>query len=119
MTGPSGRPRILVTFGTRPEAIKMFPVVAALSDHGGFDTRVAVTAQHREMLDQVLECIESDHDHHGPGMQVPVAKPLVETRKEFREKKLPSTLVAQLFWSMPCAWVTSTILLQKELNFML
>lgn len=49
------KPRILVTFGTRPEAIKMFPVVAALRDHGGFDTRVVVTAQHREMLDQVLE----------------------------------------------------------------
>jgi UDP-N-acetylglucosamine 2-epimerase (non-hydrolysing) len=48
-------PRILVTFGTRPEAIKMFPVVAALKDTGRFDVRVAVTAQHREMLDQVLE----------------------------------------------------------------
>ncbi|MEE4206588.1 MAG: UDP-N-acetylglucosamine 2-epimerase (non-hydrolyzing) [Erythrobacter sp.] len=48
-------PRILVTFGTRPEAIKMFPVVNALTETGGFDVRVAVTAQHREMLDQVLE----------------------------------------------------------------
>lgn len=47
-------PRILVTFGTRPEAIKMFPVVAALKETGLFDVRVAVTAQHREMLDQVL-----------------------------------------------------------------
>lgn len=55
MSEKSGKPRILVTFGTRPEAIKMFPVVAALRDHGGFDTRIAVTAQHREMLDQVLE----------------------------------------------------------------
>ena len=48
-------PRILVSFGTRPEAIKMFPVVDALRAHGGFDARVAVTAQHREMLDQVME----------------------------------------------------------------
>lgn len=58
------KPRILVTFGTRPEAIKMFPVVRALKEHGGFDTRVAVTAQHREMLDQVLEIagIEPDID---------------------------------------------------------
>jgi UDP-N-acetylglucosamine 2-epimerase (non-hydrolysing) len=48
-------PRILVTFGTRPEAIKMFPVVAALKKTGRFEVRVAVTAQHREMLDQVLE----------------------------------------------------------------
>ena len=54
----------MVTFGTRPEAIKMFPVVAALRAHGGFDTRVVVTAQHREMLDQVLELagIEPDID---------------------------------------------------------
>lgn len=55
MTAAGARPRILVTFGTRPEAIKMFPVVAALRETGRFDVRVAVTAQHREMLDQVLE----------------------------------------------------------------
>ncbi|MEM7780763.1 MAG: UDP-N-acetylglucosamine 2-epimerase (non-hydrolyzing) [Pseudomonadota bacterium] len=64
MSQRASKPRILVTFGTRPEAIKMFPVVAALRDHGGFDTRVAVTAQHREMLDQVLDLagIEPDVD---------------------------------------------------------
>ena len=50
-----GRPRILVSFGTRPEAIKMFPVVRALRTQGGLDVRVAVTAQHRELLDQVLQ----------------------------------------------------------------
>lgn len=50
-----GQPRVLVSFGTRPEAIKMFPVVHALRAHGGIDVRVAVTAQHREILDQVLE----------------------------------------------------------------
>jgi len=55
MTSKTARARILVTFGTRPEAIKMFPVVNALRDAGGFDVRVAVTAQHREMLDQVLK----------------------------------------------------------------
>lgn len=54
MMGTTSRPRILVTFGTRPEAIKMFPVVAALRQSDRFDVRVAVTAQHREMLDQVL-----------------------------------------------------------------
>lgn len=50
-----GKPRILVTFGTRPEAIKMFPVVAALRDTGQFDVKVVVTAQHRELLDAVLD----------------------------------------------------------------
>jgi UDP-N-acetylglucosamine 2-epimerase (non-hydrolysing) len=54
MTQPGRKPRILVTFGTRPEAIKMFPVIFALRETGEFDVRVAVTAQHREMLDSVL-----------------------------------------------------------------
>ncbi len=53
-----GKPRILVTFGTRPEAIKMFPVVAALRETGRFDVRVVVTAQHRELLDSVLALAE-------------------------------------------------------------
>ena len=47
--------RVVIVFGTRPEAIKMFPVVHALREKSGVDVRVCVTAQHREMLDQVLE----------------------------------------------------------------
>jgi len=47
--------RILSVFGTRPEAIKMAPVVLALSAEPGIDAQVCVTGQHREMLDQVLE----------------------------------------------------------------
>ena len=46
--------KILTVFGTRPEAIKMAPVVKALAAAVGIDSRVCVTAQHREMLDQVL-----------------------------------------------------------------
>nr|WP_281496387.1 UDP-N-acetylglucosamine 2-epimerase (non-hydrolyzing) [Marinobacter sp. S0848L] len=42
-------------FGTRPEAIKMAPLAKALEEESFFDARVAVTAQHREMLDQVLD----------------------------------------------------------------
>jgi len=45
----------MAVFGTRPEAIKMFPVVHALRRQPGVETRVCVTAQHREMLDQVLD----------------------------------------------------------------
>jgi UDP-N-acetylglucosamine 2-epimerase (non-hydrolysing) len=48
------RKRILVVFGTRPEAIKLFPVVHALQARGDLDVRSCVTAQHRGMLDQVL-----------------------------------------------------------------
>jgi len=48
------RPTILTVFGTRPEAIKMAPVIKALAACSMIDVRVCVTAQHREMLDQVL-----------------------------------------------------------------
>ncbi|HET9630496.1 MAG TPA: UDP-N-acetylglucosamine 2-epimerase (non-hydrolyzing), partial [Novosphingobium sp.] len=56
--------RILVVFGTRPEAIKLFPVIAALRADPRFEPVVCVSAQHREMLDQVLEIagLIPDHD---------------------------------------------------------
>jgi len=56
--------RVLSVFGTRPEAIKMAPVVQALARQPGVVSRVCVTAQHREMLDQVLAlfAIKPDHD---------------------------------------------------------
>ena len=59
----AARPRILVVFGTRPEAIKLFPLIHALRRTDA-DVRVCVTGQHREMLDQVLEIgrIVPDHD---------------------------------------------------------
>ena len=47
--------RILTVFGTRPEAIKMAPILRCLADAPGIDSRVCVTAQHRQMLDQVLD----------------------------------------------------------------
>lgn len=49
------RKRVMVAFGTRPEAIKMAPVIAALKARDDVETIVAVTAQHRGMLDQVLD----------------------------------------------------------------
>ena len=56
--------KILSVFGTRPEAIKMAPVVKALAEDPSFDAKVCVTAQHRQMLDQVLElfAIQPDFD---------------------------------------------------------
>lgn len=50
--------KVLTVFGTRPEAIKMAPLVKALAATAGIDARVCVTAQHREMLDQVLSLFE-------------------------------------------------------------
>ena len=46
--------KILLVFGTRPEAIKMAPLVKAFEKESSIETKVCVTAQHREMLDQVL-----------------------------------------------------------------
>ena len=47
--------KVMVVFGTRPEAIKLAPVIRALRQKGSILCQVTVTAQHREMLDQVLE----------------------------------------------------------------
>ncbi|MBN6211868.1 non-hydrolyzing UDP-N-acetylglucosamine 2-epimerase [Ralstonia flatus] len=56
--------KVLTVFGTRPEAIKMAPVVEELGRHPEIMSKVCVTAQHREMLDQVLDlfCIKPDFD---------------------------------------------------------
>ena len=60
----SARPKILTVFGTRPEAIKLFPLVHALEADDRFESRVCVSAQHRGMLDQVLAIagVEPHHD---------------------------------------------------------
>lgn len=56
--------KVMVVFGTRPEAIKMAPVIKELKKMSDVDTKVVVTAQHREMLDQVLQLfsIHPDYD---------------------------------------------------------
>ena len=63
--------KVMVVFGTRPEAIKMAPVVEALKRQPGVSTLVAVTAQHRQMLDQVLDLFgivpDDDLDVMQPG----------------------------------------------------
>lgn len=61
------RKKVMLVFGTRPEAIKMCPLVLELKNRSDeFDTVVTVTGQHREMLDQVLDAFEvvPDHDLH-------------------------------------------------------
>lgn len=54
--------KILTVFGTRPEAIKMAPLVQSLGQTSQFESKVLVTAQHRHMLDQVLELFEIKPD---------------------------------------------------------
>jgi UDP-N-acetylglucosamine 2-epimerase (non-hydrolysing) len=55
--------KILTVFGTRPEAIKMAPLALMLAADERFDARLCVTAQHREMLDQVLGLFELRPDY--------------------------------------------------------
>ncbi|MEA4927893.1 MAG: UDP-N-acetylglucosamine 2-epimerase (non-hydrolyzing) [Candidatus Limiplasma sp.] len=50
--------KVMLIFGTRPEAIKMCPLVHVLERHPAFETVVCVTGQHRQMLDQILTCFQ-------------------------------------------------------------
>jgi UDP-N-acetylglucosamine 2-epimerase (non-hydrolysing) len=54
--------KVLSIFGTRPEAIKMAPLVKALKADDRFESYVCVTAQHRDMLDQVLDIFDIKPD---------------------------------------------------------
>ena len=55
--------KVLCVFGTRPEAVKIAPIVRLLKETPGVDSRVCVTAQHRQMLDQVLELFQIKPDY--------------------------------------------------------
>lgn len=83
--------KTLCVFGTRPEAIKMVPVVQALSAVPGIESKVCVTAQHRQMLDQVLDLFgikpDFDLDLMAPGQDLTdiSANVLLGMRKVFRE----------------------------------
>lgn len=56
--------KIMVVFGTRPEAIKMCPLVNALKKENDYETLVCVTGQHKEMLDQVLRVFDVEPDYN-------------------------------------------------------
>lgn len=89
--------KALVVFGTRPEAIKMAPLVAALKDNPRINARVAVTAQHREMLDQVLDLfgILPDYDlnimSHGQTLSDITGK-VVSGMQEIIEEEKPDVV---------------------------
>lgn len=55
--------KVLSVFGTRPEAIKMAPLIKVLQNEKDIDSKVCVTAQHREMLDQVLDIFQLTADY--------------------------------------------------------
>ena len=93
-------PRIMTIYGTRPEAIKMAPLIRALREHPDLEPVVAVTGQHREMLDQVNELfgIVPDHDldlmAHGATLAQLSARALLAT-SDLLEANRPDVVVVQ------------------------
>ncbi|MXO51968.1 UDP-N-acetylglucosamine 2-epimerase (non-hydrolyzing) [Erythrobacter gaetbuli] len=96
----TARPNILTVFGTRPEAIKLFPLVHALEADDRFESRVCVSAQHRGMLDQVLSIagVTPDHDLDlmtpGQSLDELTARALTGIGKVLDEKR-PDWVVVQ------------------------
>jgi UDP-N-acetylglucosamine 2-epimerase (non-hydrolysing) len=93
-------PSVMPIFGTRPEAIKMAPIVSAFQESAEFDCIVTVTGQHREMLDQVNELfgIEPDHDLNilqpGQSLSAIMTRTIDGLDKLFAEKK-PDAVIVQ------------------------
>ena len=91
--------KVLTVFGTRPEAIKMAPLVHALAADERFEAKVCVTAQHREMLDQVLELFEITPDYDldlmqaGQTLNEVTARILLELKPVLQEFKPDIVLV--------------------------
>jgi UDP-N-acetylglucosamine 2-epimerase (non-hydrolysing) len=89
--------KILTVFGTRPEAIKMAPLVKLLAQQHDFDARVCVTAQHRQMLDQVLDLFDIapdyDLDIMKPGQSLSDVTTAILTRIEPVLKEFKPDLV--------------------------
>lgn len=91
--------KVLTVFGTRPEAIKMAPLVHALSADERFDAKCCVTAQHREMLDQVLDLFEIKPDYDlnlmraGQSLNDVTARILLELKPVLQEFKPDVVLV--------------------------
>ncbi|CAE6881103.1 Belongs to the UDP-N-acetylglucosamine 2-epimerase family [Vibrio sp. B1FIG11] len=91
--------KILTVFGTRPEAIKMAPLVHALANDERFEAKCCVTAQHREMLDQVLELFEIKPDYDlnlmkaGQSLNDVTARILLELKPVLQEFKPDVVLV--------------------------
>jgi UDP-N-acetylglucosamine 2-epimerase (non-hydrolysing) len=91
--------KVLTVFGTRPEAIKMSPLVKALQEAIGIESKVCVTAQHREMLDQVLDLFEITPDYDlnlmkpGQGLNDTTASILIQFKPVLKEFKPDVVLV--------------------------
>lgn len=99
-TSAGRRRNVLVVFGTRPEAIKLAPLVRELRRHPQFRTRVCATAQHRQMLDQVLRLfdITPEYDLHvmRPGQSLEdVTSRVLTGMRDVLAKERPDMVLVQ------------------------
>jgi UDP-N-acetylglucosamine 2-epimerase (non-hydrolysing) len=99
-TGRGARKRILAVVGTRPEAIKMAPVIRALRSGSWAEVRVLATAQHRQMLDQVLEAFaivpDVDLDIMAPNQTLPeLTSRLLSRLDEVFARERPDAVLIQ------------------------
>ncbi|ADL52749.1 non-hydrolyzing UDP-N-acetylglucosamine 2-epimerase [Clostridium cellulovorans] len=90
--------KIITIFGTRPEAVKMAPLIKELEKHEEIESKVCVTAQHREMLDQVLELFEIKTDYDLNIMQTKqtltsITTKVLENLEEIFEQENPDMIL--------------------------
>ena len=112
--------KVMTVFGTRPEAIKMAPLVKELEKRSEFESIVCVTAQHRQMLDQVLNLFEIKPDYdldimkENQNLWTLTSDVLLKMKDVLRRQTLT------LFWFMatqPPQWLLHFLLfMQKSLS---
>ncbi|MGK6315669.1 non-hydrolyzing UDP-N-acetylglucosamine 2-epimerase [Neorhizobium sp. DT-125] len=92
--------RLLIVFGTRPEALKCFPVARAALSHAGFETQVCITGQHREMVDQIISLtglpVHHDLNIMQPGQTLfDVTVRVLKGMEEVLDKAKPDIVMVQ------------------------
>ena len=90
--------KVMLVFGTRPEAIKMCPLVRELKERADFEPLVCVTGQHREMLEQVLECFQVRPDYDlaimEPGQTLfDITRKILDGMKPILERERPQAVL--------------------------
>ena len=97
---PRQRKRLLIVFGTRPEALKCFPVARAALSHAGYETQICLSAQHREMADQIIALtglpVHYDLDIIRPGQTLfDVTTRVLEGMQSVLDKARPDIVMVQ------------------------
>ena len=102
--------KVMSVFGTRPEAIKMVPVVKALEQQPEIESIVCLSGQHREMLRQVLDAFQVKDDFNLDIMKprqtiTTITSSIIEGLEQlFKEEKNKTSFLQGIFTGLPCAW---------------